>query len=329
MWLEDDDRENAKNRVTPNIAIGFVLTDIGHDNICVRLPTLGGKAMTNRPADLLTLCALVTVVFALSFGLAGNVCADEKAKRAATEGDDDNVEAVRLKQLSKLQDALLEGKIDKETYERLVHDLGGGELKSGDTRKETPTRSNPKEKQVAKEEDQTNTVYITAWGKPQDGLQVGLRCAADQCAVQREKPAHIELVVRNLTSDPIKVRYFHKGFRFIVMKTVVTADVGEFGRGGFGPGTETSIRPSETLVTCSFRIGHTCTTDEPADEPLIVVRPLVDPLRHVLLPPGTYQVGCDKPMVIRHGFDQYRLVGSDADLKTGYLDIEVVKSSEE
>ena len=159
--------------------------------------------------------------------------------------------------------------------------------------------------------DGVKATYVTGWGRPRDGLQVGLRYVFDQRIVRPGEAARIELVIRNLTSKEIEIRHFTgTAFRYSVEKTVVTAFEQQIGRAVVG--RKITLRSCETFAIKSFLVGHVRRKTDPVlNELSFAVQPL-------LLSAGTYQVGCESLMLRRDA--------TDVAMTTGYVDIELAKS---
>src|ERR1700682_1708561 len=48
---------------------------------------------------------------------------------------------------------------------------------------------------------------ITAWGKPVNGLQAGIRCPKERHTIAPGEVADLEIVIRNVSEEPIEFTY--------------------------------------------------------------------------------------------------------------------------
>jgi hypothetical protein len=145
---------------------------------------------------------------------------------------------------------------------------------------------------------------ITAWGKPAQGLQAGIRCAKIHQVLKPGGEASFEIVVRNLTDKPIEFRYWPDGrYWGEAVKRKVVITVRHLSTGQEPRPYTTHIHPGKELVLGALTLGHVrLKTPNTAYAP-----------RPELLP-GKYKVGTEKLT---------DAVG--VTLGTGYLDLELRK----
>jgi hypothetical protein len=155
---------------------------------------------------------------------------------------------------------------------------------------------------------------VTAWGKPSNGLQAGIRCPKDKQVLQPGQEVVLEVVVRNVSDKSIEFNYLPPS-RYWGTPEKSTVDVtsmaifhGSPRSDGLGFANTVHIRPGKELLMGSFSLGH--------------VRPKDPKTAHAPRPelaPGKYQVGSENVVVPLKG-DK-----SDWKLPTGYLDIQLLR----
>jgi hypothetical protein len=144
---------------------------------------------------------------------------------------------------------------------------------------------------------------ITAWGKPVNGLQAGLRCPKGKQRIgpKQDDWVDLEIVIRNVSEDPIRFRYL-PGVQHIGNNTHGTVEVNAMYSGN-GRFYTTNIQPGDEML-----LGMVCIRYAP--------RPAASG-GGTYLRPGKYQVGADDVTMDRDA--KTRKLG------TGYLDIELRK----
>jgi len=155
---------------------------------------------------------------------------------------------------------------------------------------------------------------VTAWGKPSNGLQAGIRCPKDRQVLQPGQEVVLEVVVRNVSDKPIKFDYLPPSrFWGTAEKSTVDVTSIHIGHGsprsdGLGFANTAHIRPGKEMLLGAFSLGHV----RPKD-PKKAYAPRPE------LAPGKYQVGSENAVL--------RLKGDKSDWKlpTGYLDIQLLQ----
>jgi len=142
---------------------------------------------------------------------------------------------------------------------------------------------------------------ITAWGKPVNGLQAGLRCPKGRQSIGPKKDdwVDLEIVIRNVSDEPNRFKYL-PDVCYIGENKHGTVEVGGIYSGN-GRFSTANIQPGDEM-----RLGAVCIRYAPAP---------VGSGGGTHLRPGKYQVGSDGVTM-----------GPDAKspkLGTGYLDIEL------
>ncbi len=152
---------------------------------------------------------------------------------------------------------------------------------------------------------------VTAWGKPLDGLQAGIRCPKDK---QQLKPAEVrdlEIVVRNVTNKPIEFKYMPEG-HFLAHQdgTVLSVSAAYLHTGGEPRPYTAHIYPNDEMLLGQVIVGQ---LQPPPPPGVVASRP-----SWAEFPPGKYQVGADQLL-------SYFPDGkTDRKLGTGYLDLELL-----
>ena len=147
--------------------------------------------------------------------------------------------------------------------------------------------------------------HVMSWGKPANGLQAGIRCRIDQQKVRGDAVSTLDILIRNVSEELISIEYLEAQRYFgELTDTTVT---GHPGYEGDGFPSTINIPPGEIREVGDIPVGH-----------VLKKRPGVAYVYRVELPPGKYQVGCDRVLVDGDTNDP-PLLG------TGYLDIEIVK----
>lgn len=155
------------------------------------------------------------------------------------------------------------------------------------------------------EDTRNEGAYIVSWGKPRDGLQAGIRCSVDQQTVRGEAVTTLELVIRNVSNELVSIEYL-EAQRYIGELTDTTV-TGHAAYDGDGFPDMIDIQPGEIREVGDIPVGH-----------VLEKRPGAAYVYRVELPPGNFQVGCDRLLVDGGGINP-PLLG------TGYLDIEIVE----
>jgi hypothetical protein len=145
--------------------------------------------------------------------------------------------------------------------------------------------------------------HPTAWGKPQAGLQAGLRSHAERLEAVGATPLAIDVVVRNVAHQPIELSYTPPdSFGYAQEGTTVSgAHVAQR-----QARTTARLQPGGVLVVGTMRVGYR----RPKRNSLIDERPF-----WIDLDEGLFQVGCDNVL----GGDGLRT----PKLATGYMDVKV------
>jgi hypothetical protein len=144
---------------------------------------------------------------------------------------------------------------------------------------------------------------LVAWGKPQAGLQAGLRSREGRHVAVGGVPLEFDVVVRNVARQPIEVSYVvPDSYGYAVEGTTVTG----------APVSQQMIHktftlePRGLLVLGTIHIGH----HRAKRNSLVDERPLWTDLGE-----GQFQVGCDNVL----GGDGQRV----PKLASGYVDVDV------
>jgi hypothetical protein len=145
--------------------------------------------------------------------------------------------------------------------------------------------------------------YVTAWGKPQAGLQDGIRCREQQQIIRGEEVADFVLIVRNVSSKSIRFKYLPAS-RYIASVDDTTVAV-DYIYGGKGIPDTVTLQPDEIREVGSLSLGR----ERPKGDGVTASRHIAQLL------PGRYQVGCDEVLV--------RYDKETPKLTTGYLDMEI------
>jgi hypothetical protein len=145
----------------------------------------------------------------------------------------------------------------------------------------------------------------TAWGKPVNGLQAGVRCPKERQSIAPGEEANLEIVIRNVSDQPIAFSYLPPQYGAENDKGTVELKWLYQGKGF--PDT-VHIHPRKEMLLGELALGH--------------IRPKLPNTAYAArleLPPGMYQVGSANVVVTVKG-DQ-----TDWKLGTGYLDVELLK----
>ena len=99
--------------------------------------------------------------------------------------------------------------------------------------------------------------FVFAWGKPVDRLQAGLRCKAHQQVAVGAVPTEVEVVVRNISDEPIEISFIPpEGYGYSDPKhSVVTAS----GFNLFAAQRKlVTIHPGQLHQVGTLHFGHHC-----------------------------------------------------------------------
>lgn len=155
---------------------------------------------------------------------------------------------------------------------------------------------------------------ITAWGKPINGLQAGIRCPKDKQILPPGQEVVLEIVVRNVSDRDIKfvhlppTQFWGTAEKSTVEVTSMHMAHGSPRSDGLGFASSPLMLPGKELLLGSFSLGHVRPKDPKA---ALAPRPE--------LAPGKYQVGSENVLVPLKG-DK-----TDWKLPTGYLDIQLLE----
>jgi hypothetical protein len=153
---------------------------------------------------------------------------------------------------------------------------------------------------------------VTAWGKPAGGLQAGVRCPKGKQAIKPGEECPMEIVIRNVTHEPIEFQYMPDGHFWARPKDSVAEISAMYSHTGSEPRPYTvHIYPDHEMLLGSLFVGHI----RPKDPPGVVVSWSSRPE----LAPGKYQVGTDNVLCPIKGD------ATDLRLGTGYLDLELIE----
>jgi hypothetical protein len=152
---------------------------------------------------------------------------------------------------------------------------------------------------------------VTAWGKPLDGLQGGIRCPAGKQQLKPGEVRDLEIIVRNVTDKPIEFKYMPDGhFMAHQQDTVASVSAIYLHTGGEPRPYTAHIQPHEEMLLGQVIIGQ---IQPPLPPGVVGSKP-----SFAQFPPGKYQVGDDQ--VLSYFPDDK----TDRKLGTGYLDLELL-----
>jgi hypothetical protein len=159
--------------------------------------------------------------------------------------------------------------------------------------------------QDAPREATSTAKLVTAWGRPVNGLQAGLRCVEGKQIVQKGDQVEIEVVVRNVSEGPVEFEYLppSRTWGTAEKSTVVVTAM----YSGHGYPNRVHIHPGKELQLGSLALGH--------------VRPKNPNTAYAARPelaPGKYQVGSENVVI-----SPKDIKDGGWKLPTGYLDVEL------